>query len=298
MHNIQHIFVLGGGTMGREIAELVASKGFEVTLLEKDDQRAEKARAGIEKSLEKKLAKWGITAAEQKSTLSRIRFSSDRELLKEADLVIETVTEDLSVKQEVFEYCDQLCRPEVILSSNTSTLSLTEIASVTKRPDRVIGLHFVYPVTRRPVVEVIRGLLTSDQTVEAIQSFLPSLELEGIEVIESPGFVTTRLHVLLINESFHLLQEGVASAEEIDQAMKLGHQFPMGPLEMADRFGLDAVLAALESLHREFGTNKYRPATLLRKMVRAGQVGTKVGQGVFRYNNDGERLPSEGVVRV
>lgn len=293
MANIQHIVVIGGGTMGQGIAELTASKGFQTTLLEKSNELAQHAYHHIELSLDKKLSKWGITPAEKKSTLSRLQVTIDQEILRQADFVIESVYEDLETKKRVFETCDQLCRPEVILASNTSTLSLTEIAAATRRPEKVIGLHFVHPVPKIPLVEVVRGLKTSQQTVDTVVNLLPALDLEGIEVYESPGFVTTRLIVLLINEALYTLMEGVASAEDIDRAMKMGYQFKAGPLEMADRFGLDSVLASMERLFREFGDTKYRPAPLLKKMVRAGHLGVKTGEGFFRYDEDGDRIDQE-----
>jgi 3-hydroxybutyryl-CoA dehydrogenase len=288
--DIQHIVVIGGGTMGQGIAELVASKGFETTLLEVNPEQAEEAYRHIEMSLDKKLSRWGITVAEKKLTLSRIKVTSQPDILPTADFVIESIVEDLETKKQVFQQCDQLCRADVILASNTSTLSLTEIAAATTRPQQVIGLHFVYPVPQIPLVEVVRGLKTSPQTVQTVVELLPQLEMEGIEVYESPGFVTTRLIVLLINEALYILMEGIASAADIDRAMKIGYQFQAGPLEMADHFGLDSVLAAMERLYREFGDTKYRPASFLKKMVRAGHLGVKTGEGFFRYNPDGERL--------
>lgn len=291
--DIQHVVVIGGGTMGQGITELLASKGIETTLLEKTSELAQHAYHHIEMSLDKKLSKWGITPAEKKSTLSRIHVTIDTEVLRNADFVIESVYEDLETKKHLFDLCDRLCRPEVILASNTSTLSLTEIAAATRRPDKVIGLHFVHPVTQVPVVEVVRGLKTSQQTVQKVVDLLPQLELEGIEVYESPGFVTTRLIIILINEALHTLMEGVASAKDIDRAMKVGYQFHAGPLEMADRFGLDSVLAAMERLFREFGDTKYRPAPLLKKMVRAGHLGVKTGEGFFHYDEDGDRIDRE-----
>ncbi|WP_124728703.1 3-hydroxyacyl-CoA dehydrogenase family protein [Staphylospora marina] len=279
--------------MGRGIAELLASRGLETTVLEQSEESARQAVHHIELSLDKQLAKWGITPAEKKLTLSRIRATSDPEALRNADLVIESVYEDLDTKKSVFRLCDQFCRPDVILASNTSTLSITEIAAVTNRPDRVIGLHFVPPVQKIPVVEVVRGLKTSGETVQNIVELLGLLEMEGIEVYESPGFVTTRLICLLINEAVYTLMEGVATAEDIDRAMKVGYQFHAGPLEMADRFGLDSVLAALERLFREFGDTRYRPAPMLKKMVRAGHLGVKTGEGFFRYTEDGERIAGE-----
>ncbi|WP_338055195.1 3-hydroxyacyl-CoA dehydrogenase family protein [Shimazuella alba] len=290
MDEIQHIAVIGGGTMGQGIAELCASKGYDVLLLEKTDELAQYAKGKIELSLDKKLSKWGITNAEKKMTLSRIIFSSQMDLLGEADFVIESVVEDMDTKKMIFQLCDEVCQKDVLLASNTSTLSLTEIAAATQRPDKVVGLHFVYPVTKRPLVEVVRGLKTSEESVTQLRTLLTSLQLTGVEVFESPGFVTTRMIVLFINEACNILMEGVAEASEIDFAMRNGYHFAYGPFEMADRFGLNSVLAALERLYREFGDAKFRPAPLLKKMVRAGHLGIKTGEGFFQYDKDGNRL--------
>ncbi|MDR6224436.1 3-hydroxyacyl-CoA dehydrogenase family protein [Desmospora profundinema] len=294
MSDIQHIVVYGGGTMGQGIAELLSTKGFEVSVIEKTQALAEQARHFIELSLDKQLSKWGITQAEKKAILSRIHFTDEDTPLHHADLVIETITEDLEAKKEVFDRCDRLCPADTILASNTSTLSLTELAAVTRRPERVIGLHFVHPTTRVDLVEVVRGLKTSPETVDEVKALLEQIHLVGVEVYESPGFVTTRLIVILINEALYTLMEGVASPEAIDTAMKRGYQFAYGPLEMADRFGLDSVLAAMERLFREYGDNKFRPAPLLKKMVRAGHLGVKTGEGFFRYDEDGDRIGKEG----
>ncbi|MFC4078033.1 3-hydroxyacyl-CoA dehydrogenase family protein [Salinithrix halophila] len=296
MSEIQHIVVYGGGTMGQGIAELLSKKGFDVTVIEKSEALARDARHHVEISLDKQLSKWGITQAEKKLTLDKITFTADDSALSRADFVIETVTENLAIKKEVFARCDHLCPEHVILSSNTSTLSLTELAAVTRCPDRVIGLHFLHPSTRVDLVEIVRGLKTSTTTVEKASSFLEILHLTGVEVFESPGFVTTRLIVTLINEALYTSMEGVATPEDIDTAMKRGYQFPYGPLEMADRFGLDSVLAALEGLFREYGDTKFRPAPLLKKLVRAGHLGVKTGEGFFRYDEDGDRL-KEGEAR-
>ncbi|PTX59951.1 3-hydroxybutyryl-CoA dehydrogenase [Melghirimyces profundicolus] len=290
MSDFQHIVVYGGGTMGQGIAELLSKKGFEVTVIEKTRALANQARHHIELSLNKQLSKWGITQAEKKIILSRIDFTNEDTVLERADLVIETVTEDLQEKKKVFDRCDRFCPMDAILSSNTSTLSLTELAAVTRRPQRVIGLHFLHPITRLDLVEVVRGLKTEEETVRRIRQFLEKLHLTAIEVHESPGFVTTRLIVILINEALYTLMEGVATPEDIDTAMIRGYQFPYGPLEMADRFGLDSVLASMERLFREYGDPKFRPAPLLKKMVWAGQLGVKTGEGFFRYDEDGDRL--------
>ncbi|MBD1371497.1 3-hydroxybutyryl-CoA dehydrogenase [Hazenella sp. IB182357] len=276
--------------MGQGIAELLASKGFDTYLLEKSIEDAQCALHHIELSLDKELSKWGITRAEKRATLSRVHITDDPTIMSDADFVIESVYECLQTKQQILELFDELSRPEVILASNTSTLSLTEIAAFTRRPDKVIGLHFVHPVPKIPLVEVVRGLKTSSETVKNVFDFLSYLELEGVEVYESPGFVTTRLITMLINEALYTLMEGVATATDIDRAMKFGFQFKVGPLEMADRFGLDSVLAAMERLYREFGDPKFRPCPILKKMVRAGQLGVKTEEGFFLYDEDGDRI--------
>jgi len=291
MKTFKRIGVVGGGTMGQGIAEMLAKSGLDVHLVEKSPEKLDWAWDMINISLDKQLEKWAITAAEKKLILSRIHKTESLEQLAGVDLVIETITEDLDAKKEVFRQLDRICGPDVLFSSNTSTLSLTELASVTERPDRVIGLHFLHPVSKVNLVEIIRGLRTSEETFLAIRQLVEQVFRKvSILVYESPGFVTTRLICLLINEAIHVLTEGVASAEDIDTAMKNGYEFKYGPLEMADRFGLDSVLAALERMFREFGDLKYRPSFLLKKMVRAGQLGVKTGEGFFRYDKDGDRI--------
>lgn len=288
--DIRNLGIVGAGTMGRGIAESVAEKGYEVTLIDRTGQALEDAERGITASLNRKLEKWAITEAEKRLTLSRITLSRDLADLRRADLVIEAVTEDLEVKKQVFEQLDGLVRPEVILASNTSTLSITEIAAATRRPSKVIGLHFLNPVTRTTVVEIIRGLKTSDETFAEAQAFVTKIGKVGVEVYESPGFVTTRLIVPLINEAMYALMEGVASAKGIDTAMKLGFDLGRGPLELADRMGLDSLLFSMERLFRDLGDLKYRPCPLLRKLVRAGHLGVKTGQGFFSYDEEGNML--------
>jgi len=289
--NFKKIGVVGGGVMGQGIAEMLAARGLDVLLVEKNDEKLDHAYSMIETSLDKKLEKWGITPAEKKLTLSRIAKVNHFAELGSCDLVIETISEDLEAKKAVFAQLDQVCPSHVTLASNTSALSLTEIGSSTLHPERVIGMHFIYPVASINLVELIRGLKTSDTVVDAAKFFVEdTLDKKGIMVYESPGFVSTRLICTLINEALHVLEEGVASAEDIDDAMRIGYQFNRGPLEMCDRFGLDSVLAALEGMFREYGDIKYRPAFILKKMVRAGQLGTKTGEGFFKYDKDGDRL--------
>ncbi|WP_123040757.1 3-hydroxyacyl-CoA dehydrogenase family protein [Cohnella candidum] len=286
------IGVVGAGTMGRSIAEMLAVKGLDVLLVEKSQEHLESALEMLEASLDRQMERWAITAAEKKLILNRIHKQKSLQDLGECDLVIETVSEDLDLKKQVFEELDRFLPETSVLASNTSTLSLTELAGVTQHPERVIGMHFVYPAFRVDVVEIIRGLQTSDDTFDRTKSFTEMvLDKKGVMVYESPGFVTTRLICLLINEALHLMEEGVASPEDIDTAMRIGYQFERGPLEMADRFGLDSVLAALERMFREYGELKYRPSFLLKKKVRAGQLGVKTGVGFFQYGKDGDRLP-------
>ncbi|MCR8842918.1 3-hydroxyacyl-CoA dehydrogenase NAD-binding domain-containing protein [Paenibacillus sp. SC116] len=285
------IGVIGGGTMGQGIAEMLAVKGLDVLLVEQTPEKLDHAYSMIELSLDKQLEKWAITQAEKKLILSRIDKVTHLAELSSCDMVIETISEDLDAKKAVFAELDRVCPSNIILASNTSTLSLTELASTTKYPGRVIGMHFIYPVSKIDLVEIIRGLKTSEETFSETKRFVEEVvQKKGVMVYESPGFVTTRLICVLINEALHVLQEGVATPEDIDNAMKIGYNFQYGPLEMADHFGLDSVLAAMERMFREFGDIKYRPSVLLKKMVRANQLGVKTGAGFFKYDKDGDRV--------
>ncbi|WCT54291.1 3-hydroxyacyl-CoA dehydrogenase NAD-binding domain-containing protein [Paenibacillus kyungheensis] len=289
--NFKKVGVIGGGTMGQGISEMLAKKGIEVLLVEKTQDKLNHAWDMIETSLDKQMEKWALTQAEKKLILSKITKVTHFADLGTCELVIETISEDPEAKKEVFAQLDQVCPSSVILASNTSTLSLTELASSTMYPERVIGMHFIYPVSKIDLVEIIRGLRTSDQTFEVTKNFIEqTVNKRGIMVYESPGFVTSRIICLLINEALHVLEEGVASAADIDDSMRIGYQFQYGPLEMADRFGLDSVNAALERMFREYGELKYRPAIILKKMVRAGSLGVKTGEGFFKYDKDGDRI--------
>lgn len=288
---MKKIGVIGAGTMGQGIAEMLSKRGLDVLLVERSPERLDQAMETISLTLDKEMEKWGITATEKKLILSRIHKVDKLSELVHCDMVIETITEDLEQKKELFKKLDHYCAKHVVLASNTSTLSLTELANETEMPERVIGMHFLYPVSKIDLVEIIRGLKTSDETFQLTKTFVEeTLAKKAILVYESPGFVTTRLICVLINEALHTLSEGVASAEDIDAAMRIGYDFSYGPLEMADRFGLDSVLYALERMFREFGEIKYRPSFLLKKMVKAGQLGVKTGQGFFQYDKDGDRL--------
>lgn len=291
MLTIRKVGVIGAGTMGQGIAEMLAFKGLDVLLIDRTPMLLKDGLQHIEYSLDKQIEKWALTQSEKKLILSRIRGADSLQEMCGCELVIETVSEDLDIKKEVFVELDRVCGSDVVLASNTSTLSLTELASVTTHPERVIGMHFLYPAAKIDLVELIRGLKTSEETFELTKRFVEeTLHKQGVMVYESPGFITSRLICLSINEAMHLLQEGVASAEDIDRAMRIGYQFEHGPFEMADRFGLDSVLAALERMFREYGELKYRPSVVLKKMVRAGQLGVKTGEGFFKYDKDGDRL--------
>lgn len=287
---IKKVGVVGVGTMGQGIAEMLAKNSLDVYVMESSPDRLEHARHMIEVSLDKQIEKWAITSSEKKLILSRIHSVTELEQLAQCELIIESIHEELDDKKEMFKQLDRVTAPTTILASNTSSLSLTEIASSTRSPERVIGMHFVHPVATVNVVEVVRGLKTSEETVEAMKQFSDVIQKKAVMVFESPGFVTTRLICLFINEALHVLEEGVATAEDIDQAMRNGYSFKYGPFQMADHFGLDSVQAALENMFREYGELKYRPSFVLKKMVRAGQLGVKTGVGFFKYDTDGDRI--------
>uniref|UniRef100_A0A832I6L6 3-hydroxybutyryl-CoA dehydrogenase n=1 Tax=Eiseniibacteriota bacterium TaxID=2212470 RepID=A0A832I6L6_UNCEI len=285
--------IVGGGQMGKSIAEKVASSGIDVIVLEASPARAAEARAELERSLDHELEKWGITASEKKAILGRVRFTAEVADLAAADLVIEAVNEDLDLKKDVMRRLGAVCAPDRVFVTNTSTLSITEIGAASGRPDRVVGMHFMYPVTRSPIVEVVRGSETSDATFQTGLAVAKLLDKEVIEVFEYPGYVVTRAIIPFLNEAVHLVMEGVASAEDVDKALRLGYEFRMGPLEYVDRVGLDKVLGWMEHLWRELGDFKYRPCPLLRKMVRAGWLGRKSGRGFFRWEH-GHRVAGGG----
>jgi 3-hydroxybutyryl-CoA dehydrogenase len=289
--NYRTIGVVGAGTMGQGIAEMLAARGLEVVLADKTADKLERAFEMIRVSLDKQIERWAITEVEKKLILSKIRHAANLNDMAQCDMVIETISEDLNAKKHVFFQLNQICPAPMILASNTSTLSLTEIAAVTTHPERIIGMHFLHPVAKINLVEIVRGLKTSDKTFEQTRTFVDEMiQKKSIKVYESPGYITTRLICTLINEALHTLSEGVASALDIDNAMRIGYDFRYGPLELCDRFGLDSVQAALEGMFREYGDIKYRPSFLLKKMVRAGHLGVKSGEGFFRYDKDGDRL--------
>ena len=281
---MKKIGVLGTGTMGAGIIQVLAQNGYEVVMRARRESSVEKGLATVKKNLDKMVAKEKITAEEAEAVFARIHGSTDINIIADADLVIEAATEDMESKKALFAELDKLCKPETIIATNTSSLSITEIAAATGRPDKVIGMHFFNPVPAMKLVEIIKGLTTSEETKETILALTAALGKTPVEVAEAPGFVVNRILIPMINEGIGILADGVADAKGIDTAMKLGANHPMGPLALGDLIGLDVCLAIMETLYREFGDTKYRPHPLLRKMVRANKLGMKTGVGFFDYS--------------
>ena len=288
LERIDYVAIIGGGVMGQGIAQTIANAGLDVLLIERDDEQLERAEENLKVSMEREIARWAMTQSEMKSVLNRIKWTTNNSEIPECDLIIEAVDENYDLKKKIFKELDAVAKPETIFISNTSTLSLTKIAEVTKRRDKIIGMHFLNPVPKVPLVELIRALDTSDKTVEVIKKFAARIGKTAVEVYEYPGFVTTRAIVPLLNEAMHILLEGLASAKDIDTAMRLGYNFNTGPLEMADSMGLDEVLAWMETLWATLGEPRYRPCPILRKLVRERKLGKKTGEGFFKYDTDGK----------
>lgn len=285
MNEIRRVTVVGGGTMGNGIAHVCAQQGLEVVLVDVDDDALAKARDIIARNMDRQVRKEILSAEEKEAALERIAGATDAaEGAERADLVVEAIPERAELKYALFSALDAAAPENTILASNTSSISITEIAARTGRPDRVIGMHFMNPVPVMKLVEVIRGLATSDQTTEAVVALARRLGKTPVEVNDFPGFVSNRVLMPMINEAVFALMEGVAEAEAIDQVMKLGMAHPMGPLTLADLIGLDTCLNILEVLHRELGDDRYRPCPLLRKYVAAGWLGRKSGRGFHRYD--------------
>lgn len=285
---VEKIAVVGAGVMGRGIAHAGALGGFEVRLHDVDRGTLENATSSIEKEMKKAVEKGRIEEGEMREALNRISTTSDlEEAVAAVDLVIEAVLEKMDLKLDLFERFDGLCGPGTVFATNTSTMSPTEIAAATNRPDRCIAMHFFNPAHRMKLVELIRGVETTDETVEVARNVAERIGKETVEVNEFPGFVTSRINCLVGNEAMNMLVEGVASAADIDKALKLGLGYPMGPLELADLVGLDTRLRNLEYLHGMLG-EKYRPSPLLRKRVAAGHLGKKSGRGIYQYTEDGD----------
>ncbi|GAA0485503.1 3-hydroxybutyryl-CoA dehydrogenase [Salinibacillus aidingensis] len=276
--------VVGAGVMGKGIAYAFAISGYEVFVNDVKEEALEKAERDIESLLEKSCDKGFLTKEVYHTALENLHFETDlTKAAKNADVVVEAVLEKIDLKISIFQQLDEICKPEAILATNTSTMSPTEIGAQTSRPDKVVAMHFFNPVHKMKLIEVIRGLDTSDETVDQVRTISNQIQKEMVEVNEFPGFVTSRMNCLIGNEAMNMFMEGVASAEDIDKAMKLGLNHPMGPLELADLVGLDSRLRNMEYLHQTLG-EKYRPSPILTKYVKAGRLGKKSGKGFYNYS--------------
>lgn len=287
---INNVAIVGAGIMGQGIAQTISSSGMEVLVIEKNEKTLSEAKNNLGETIENEIKRWAMTKSDKRAILSRIEWETDFSNLEEYDIIIEAVEEDFETKIKVFQELDFRAKNNAIFVSNTSTLSLTKIAEHTHRPDKVIGMHFLNPVPKIPVVEIVKCLHTSNETVSIIKKFAKTIGKTPVEVYEYPGFVTTRAIVPLLNEAMYILLEGVATAKDIDTAMKLGYNFQYGPLEMADMMGLDEVLAWMETLWKTLGEPRYRACPILRKLVRERKLGKKTGEGFYKYNEQGLKI--------
>ena len=281
---MEKIFVLGAGTMGSGIVQAFAQKGYEVIVRDIKDELVQSGIVRINNGLSKLVSKGKMTEETKEDILSRISGTTDMNLAADCDLVVEAAIENMKIKKEIFAELDKICKPETILASNTSSLSITEVASATNRPEKVIGMHFFNPAPVMKLVEIIRGMATSQETFDAVKELSVAIGKEPVEVEEAPGFVVNRILIPMINEASFIFQEGIASVEDIDTAMKYGANHPMGPLALGDLIGLDVCLAIMDVLYNETGDTKYRSSSILRKYVRAGLLGRKSGRGFYNYN--------------
>ena len=284
---ISKVAIIGAGVMGQGIAQSIAGSGTDVLIVERDTKCLNKAKNSLSEFIDNEIKRWAMTNSEKKAIFSRITWAINFENINESDLIIEAVNENFDLKLKIFLEVDKLADSDCIFISNTSTLSLTKLAEATSRPDKVIGLHFLTPVPKIPVVEVVKCLHTSNETVARIKNFVKRIGKTPVEVYEYPGFVTTRAIVPLLNEAMYILLEGVATARDIDTAMKLGYNFQYGPLEMADMMGLDEVLTWMESLWKTLGEPRYRACPILRKLVRERKLGKKTREGFYKYDEHG-----------
>ncbi|MEA3501113.1 MAG: 3-hydroxyacyl-CoA dehydrogenase NAD-binding domain-containing protein [Candidatus Marinimicrobia bacterium] len=292
---INTVAIIGQGNVGRSLTWAVAGNGIGVTCIEKDKESAIKAEKILEHELDLAINHWRLTAGEKRSILSRAYFTSDLTKSVDADLIIETVTENFELKKNIFKKLDDIVLDDVIYATNSSALSITELAAELKRPENFIGIHLLSPVLKVPIFEVIRGMKTSDQTFNKIKSFAKSLNKKIIEIKESPGFVTTRVIMPMLNEAMYVLMEGVTNGINIDKTVKFGYDMNEGPLTIADRIGLDKVLRILEILFKESGEQKYRPCPILKRLVRAGYLGKKTNKGFFIYDKKGNIIGENDV---
>ena len=280
---MEKIFVLGAGTMGSGIVQAFAQKGYEVIVRDIKDELVQSGIVRINNGLSKLVSKGKMTEETKEDILSRISGTTDMNLAADCDLVVEAAIENMKIKKEIFAELDKICKPETILASNTSSLSITEVASATNRAEKVIGMHFFNPAPVMKLVEIIRGMATSQETFDAVKELSVAIGKEPVEVEEAPGFVVNRILIPMINEASFILQEGIASVEDIDTAMKYGANHPMGPLALGDLIGLDVCLAIMDVLYNETGDTKYRSSSILRKYVRAGWLGRESGRGFYNY---------------
>lgn len=287
---INNVAIIGAGIMGQGIGQTIASQGIEVKIVEVDNEHLENAKAQLTENIDREIKRWAMTNSDKKAILSRIKWETNLEALKDCELVIEAIYEDFDAKVKVFQQLDKIVQPDAIFVSNTSTLSLTKLSESIKRSDKVIGMHFLNPVPKIPMVELIKSLHTSNETVKKVKEFASRIGKTPVEVYEYPGFITTRAIVPLINEAMHILLEGIATAKDIDTALKLGYNFQYGPLEMADAMGLDEVLTWMETLWNTLGEPRYRPNPMLRKLVRERKLGKKTGEGIFKYDEHGNKI--------
>ena len=285
--SVKEIAIIGAGMMGQGIAQTISAAGLDVLLIERNEKQLKHSKAMLSEYMDREIKRWAMTKSDKKAILSRIIWDTSFDQIGDRDLIIEAVDEDFDLKVNIFTQLDKNAKEDCIFVSNSSTISLTKISEKTSRPDKMIGLHFLNPVPKIPVVEVVKCLYTSAETIAKVKTFVSNIGKTPVEVYEYPGFVTTRAIVPLLNEAMHILLEGIATAKDIDTAMKLGYNFQMGPLEMADSMGLDEVLAWMETLWKTLGEPRYRACPILRKLVRERKLGKKSGEGFYKYDEDG-----------